>query len=243
MNCFIPSVAQYAMRKQRMGRELGVESTIIPYTVEYYSQTINHFGDCPTQNNTYPERYLISDQYFGGHGYPLVFYTGNEGDITWFWNNTGFAFALARKYQALVVFAEHRYYGDSKPFGEHRSFEQGFVQYLSVEQALADYAQLIPALRASYNFGKVLALGGSYGGMLAAWFRMSYPDVVDASLAGSGPIVDFLNEKHYNMDLFNQIISNDFAQADSTCFATVQRAFTLLQSMPLADITSTFNLC
>uniref|UniRef100_A0A183DMM5 Peptidase_S9 domain-containing protein n=1 Tax=Gongylonema pulchrum TaxID=637853 RepID=A0A183DMM5_9BILA len=61
---------------------------------------------------------------------------------------------------------------------------------LSAAQALADYAQLIPFLKADSNeLGSfncpagtnipVIAFGGSYGGMLAAWFRMKYPHIVD----------------------------------------------------------------
>jgi lysosomal Pro-X carboxypeptidase len=42
---------------------------------------------------------------------PFLFYSGNEGDIFMFYNNTGYLFDLAEMYGAYVVFAEHRYYG------------------------------------------------------------------------------------------------------------------------------------
>ena len=44
--------------------------------------------------------------YWKGSG-PLFFYTGNEGAIEGFYDNTGFLFELAENFSALIVFAEH----------------------------------------------------------------------------------------------------------------------------------------
>ena len=50
----------------------------------------------------------------------------------------------------------------------------GDLAYLSVEQALADYAELIGELQEQHGapHAPVVGFGGSYGGMLAAWFRL-----------------------------------------------------------------------
>jgi hypothetical protein len=47
---------------------------------------------------------------------------------------------------ALVVFAEHRFYGKTMPLGEHSMTVEG-LSYCTVEQALADYAKLITWLK------------------------------------------------------------------------------------------------
>ena len=81
-----------------------------------------------------------------------------------------------------VVFAEHRFYGKTQPFGNHSYTKLNNLGYLSSEQALADFSVLIPYLKkniiANATQSPVIAFGGSYGGMLAAWFRIKYPHVV-----------------------------------------------------------------
>lgn len=97
----------------------------------------------------------------------------------------GFMWEAAREFGALVVFAEHRYYGESLPYGS-RSHEDRPLGYLTSQQALADFVDLVAHLRnagGTARRGKsanpVIAFGGSYGGMLAAWFRIKYPAVVE----------------------------------------------------------------
>ena len=48
----------------------------------------------------------VADEDWTGSG-PLFFYTGNEGPIEGFMDNSGFIFTLAKEFNALVVFAEH----------------------------------------------------------------------------------------------------------------------------------------
>lgn len=50
--------------------------------------------------------------------------------------------------KALVVFAEHRYYGKSLPFGDD-SLENENLKFLTVEQAMMDYVKLIQNIKNS----------------------------------------------------------------------------------------------
>lgn len=59
-------------------------------------------------------------------------------------------FDIAPEFSALIVFAEHRYYGQSLPFGRD-SYQGNNTQYLSSLQALADFAALINSLKAQYG--------------------------------------------------------------------------------------------
>ena len=90
---------------------------------------------------------------------------------------------IAPEFGAMLVFAEHRYYGKTLPFGANSLKPNPvFNGYLSSEQALADYAELLTHLKATIkgaDKSPVIAFGGSYGGMLASWFRIKFPHVVD----------------------------------------------------------------
>lgn len=77
--------------------------------VGWFSQTLDHFAFEPA--NEWQQRYLWTDVYYDASkpNGALFFYTGNEGDIYMFWNNTGFLFDLAQQLNARVLFCEHRY--------------------------------------------------------------------------------------------------------------------------------------
>ena len=52
---------------------------------------------------------------------------------------------------ALVVFAEHRYFGISFPFEKKYALEKGNNTYLTVENAMMDYVELIKFIKEDYN--------------------------------------------------------------------------------------------
>ena len=172
----------------------------------YPSQTVDHFG-WALSNRTFSQRYLYNrDSWLppthpSGPG-PVFLYCGNEGPIETFAANTGLMFDLAGEFNALLIFVEHRYYGDSFPFGTANASyaNASSLSLLTSEQAIADYAQLVDYMRNDPSFPlclgncssvPVIAFGGSYGGMLAAWLRMKYPHAVGGAIAASAPIWQF----------------------------------------------------
>ncbi|KAL3206978.1 hypothetical protein MRX96_039807 [Rhipicephalus microplus] len=113
----------------------------------------------------------MADQYWNRDGGPIFFYTGNEEQLEKFITNTGIMWEWAPEFKALVVFAEHRFYGQSLPFGNESYQSPQHLGYLTSEQALADYADLILHLKYTLPGAEksaVVAFGG-----LAAYERES----------------------------------------------------------------------
>ncbi|KFP53232.1 Lysosomal Pro-X carboxypeptidase, partial [Cathartes aura] len=208
---------------------------------------IDHFGF--DENLTFQQRYLVADQHWKKDDGPILFYTGNEGDITWFCNNTGFMWDVAEELNAMLVFAEHRYYGESLPFGNESFSDSKHLNYLTSEQALADFAVLIEYLKttiAGARYSPVIAIGGSYGGMLAAWFRMKYPHVVVGALAASAPIWQFGDL--VPCGTYFSIVTNDFKKSGTGCSESIRNSWNAINHLSSTDaglqwLSSTFHLC
>jgi lysosomal Pro-X carboxypeptidase len=155
-----------------------LQSLETPPTEFNFTTRIDHFNG--SYDDTFEMRYLVNDQYYNASFGPILFYTGNEGDIYTFYNNSGFVTdTLAKQLSAKVVFAEHRYYGTSMPFitGEASYADVEHRRFLSIEQVFWDYLELLKFIKDENNMQDraVIAFGGSYGGMLASWMRMKYP--------------------------------------------------------------------
>jgi pimeloyl-ACP methyl ester carboxylesterase len=123
---------------------------------------------------------------------------------------------LAKEMGALVVFGEHRYFGSSFPFEREDAFKKGNNSYLTVENTMMDYVELIKYIKVKYDAQDkaVITFGGSYGGMLAAWLRMKFPHVFQGALAASAPLVYFKDSTTAAPDAFSMIATEDFNKTD-----------------------------
>ncbi len=156
---------------------------------EYYPQPLSHFAR-GIIGGGFQQRLCIYEGFWKVSDGPVFFYTGNESPVEEYCDNNGFIWDLAEKYSALVVFAEHRYFGESVP---NITGMDSCMAYISSQEALADYLEVISYLRRERGAkgSRFVAFGGSYGGMLSAWLRMLFPSAVDGALAASAPILGF----------------------------------------------------
>ncbi|KAL4144176.1 hypothetical protein QTP88_006399 [Uroleucon formosanum] len=219
------------------------------YTTNYITVSVNHFSYA--NNDTFKLKYLMNDKYWNVNKGPIFFYTGNEGRIEDFCDNTGFMWEISREFEALVVFAEHRYYGESMPYGMNSFDDKLKLSYLTSQQAMADFVDLIKYLRnGALSVGRrpnpVFAFGGSYGGMLAAWFRIKYPATVEGAIASSAPIWQFTGMTPCN-DFF-KVTSSVYRNASAECGLTISTSWNTIDKVTESDsgkmwLTENWKLC
>ena len=76
---------------------------------------MDHFSY--VNQDRFKQRYIISTDDWC-EGCPIFLYAGGEGDILPIANNTGFLWEHSKQFNAMVLFVEHRYYGQSIPYGK-----------------------------------------------------------------------------------------------------------------------------
>lgn len=318
----------------RLERSSGAGPPLRRCELRWYRQRLDHFsfGTASDDPKTafFSQRYfLCARRHFDPDAPAVFFYTGNEADVELYVNATGLMWEMSAENgtRALLVFAEHRYYGQSRPsaMDDRKAPKRDRLAFLNAEQALADYAELLrhvvsrdvpriarerrrrrrrsrvplhggsrneDAIGLSVNdddaekrrettsrdevprvrvvdsrrrFSSdtlealdpesvaVVAFGGSYGGMLATWFRAKYPHVVDGAVAGSAPIWSFTGETPpVDPNAFALGVSFDataWGGSPAACEGNVRAAFAELlsrtssSSAGVASIAAPLRLC
>lgn len=250
---------------QQSNNNPGVHNT----TLTWFDQTIDHFNwQAPFEgsNGTYKQRVFSYDKYYApcdsSKPAPIFFYTGNEGPVELYVNSAGLMWENAAEFGALIVFAEHRYYGESMPLGPDSLANSTTLRFLSVEQALADYANLLVTLRndlaakhsciSSASDIDVISFGGSYGGMLSFYFRLHYPYLVTGAIAASAPVLFYEDmQPTLNTEPYWAVVTADASPAGGSapaCADNVRRSWDFMYESAKteqgrAQLSQTFRLC
>ncbi|XP_064615454.1 putative serine protease K12H4.7 [Liolophura sinensis] len=173
-----------------LGNPVASEKTGAVPPDQYFSQKLDHFNYI--DDSSWQQRYFISTQYYQDNG-PVFLMLGGEAEANPQWMVQGQWINYAASYNALILMLEHRYYGKSRPTSD---LSTDNLQYLSVDQALADVAsfrQFMCDQMPELNTTKWIVFGGSYSGSLAAWYRLKYPHLVDGAVASSAPMYAIMN--------------------------------------------------
>jgi hypothetical protein len=105
----------------------------------------------------------------------------------------------------LVIVLEHRFYGQSFPFGND-TFKIENMKLLTSEQALSDSAYFLRQIKLNQMHGVTqnpwITVGGSYPGALSAWFRSKYPHLTIGSIASSAVVQAIENYSDFDLQMY-----------------------------------------
>ncbi|WVZ00692.1 hypothetical protein V8G54_026761 [Vigna mungo] len=235
------SVNVYAFKIPRLGawrrskeRDLQISSSSSSNLSDdlktyYYTQRLDHFNYRPDSYHTFQQRYVINFKYWGGakSNAPIFAFFGAEGPLDDDVSVVGFPRDNAPQFRALIVFIEHRYYGKSIPFGSREEAMRNATTrgYFNSAQAIADYAAVLLHIKKTLSAqnSPIIVMGGSYGGMLASWFRLKYPHIALGALASSAPILYFNGIAPQAG--YYYIVTKDFKETSETCYQTISKSW------------------
>ncbi|XP_017103303.2 thymus-specific serine protease [Drosophila bipectinata] len=191
---------------------------------KWITQKLDNFDDSNTA--TYQMRYLINDE-FQTEGSPIFIYLGGEWTIESSMVSAGHWYDLAQEHKGVLVYTEHRYYGQSVPT---TTMSTENLQYLHVKQALADVANFITTLKsenAQLANSKVVLAGGSYSATMVVWFKRLYPDLVVGGWASSAPLLAKVDFTEYK-----EVVGRAFLElGGQQCYDRIQNGIAELESL------------
>jgi pimeloyl-ACP methyl ester carboxylesterase len=122
------------------------------------------------------------------------------------------AIAIARRSNATLASLELRGFGASRLPGP---------AFLSLAQVLSDHSAFVAGIAAD----RTLAVGGGYGGTIAAWLRQKFPHAVAAAVASSAPL-----EARVGIPLYWERTARRLDRVAPGCNGTVGELFAGLEN-------------
>uniref|UniRef100_A0A336MYZ1 CSON007083 protein n=1 Tax=Culicoides sonorensis TaxID=179676 RepID=A0A336MYZ1_CULSO len=199
---------------------------------KFIEQPLSHYMGLDYK---WDQRYFVNADYFLNGG-PIFIYIGygfEYYDVMY----RGEVFNFNKELNGLLFGLEHRFYGASRPT---RDASYMSLEYLTVEQALADIAEFIQFIKDNYEGtanSKVILYGERYGSALAVWARQKYPHLVDgvwASSAYLSPVVNHLSLAENIGRTFKRI-------GGQQCYDVFKYAFETLEVLVWSNDTETIK--
>jgi pimeloyl-ACP methyl ester carboxylesterase len=149
-----------------------------------FTQDIDHPTSGTDTVGTFTQRYWYSTEFASGPDAPVIYTICGEAECDpWYVQEPA---DVAASLGASVVTLEHRYYGPSQPFADE---SKAHMKYLTIHNALEDLASFQRWAQQNLPLtGKWIAVGGSYSGALAAFYRETHPELVVGAWASSSPV-------------------------------------------------------
>ncbi|KEF51735.1 uncharacterized protein A1O9_12072 [Exophiala aquamarina CBS 119918] len=136
----------------------------------------------------------------------------------------------------IAAAIEHRYFGNSTPFGPDQSYTQKGFRYLTLDNIMDDTALFIEQMQKNISGASkspAIVASGSYGGFLVTALRLNRPNSIYGAIAAAPPILGFLTGDGNVAERFNwwNWISNAVSDKSAEAASVAKKAFTTLQQV------------
>lgn len=176
-------------------------------------------------------------------GGPIFIYVGGDFEIGTFWLEHGNMHDIASDLNGFIFGSEMRFFGQNRPTSDVTT---GNLRFLSTEQVLADMARLIDHIKQQdlrLAEAKVILVGNMFGGNLATWFSVRYPNQVDGIWSSSSFVEARMNFADYFVAIGDDL--RNFGSDD--CYRRTWRSFRTMESLIAGGRSSVlsemFHLC
>ncbi|CEJ92884.1 hypothetical protein VHEMI08511 [[Torrubiella] hemipterigena] len=203
------SLAVIAVASQLLSPFANVEARLIPHrsitagvkssqasnvVAAEFDQLIDHSNP---SLGTFKQRYWFNSDFYGDPGSPIILESPGESTVNPKWidpTESSITGLYASKVNGATVTLEHRYFGESQPFGSNSSTTA--LQHHTLNNAIQDliyFANNVEFPFAPNNSSKPqnapwVLVGCSYSGALAAWVNVLAPGTFWAYHCGSAVV-------------------------------------------------------
>lgn len=187
------------------------------------NQPLDHFDNSIVA--IFNQTYYVWDDHWDKPNGPLIILIGYASPLQpGQFLNAGTHTEVTKKYRGLLIAVEQRGFGDSL---NSEMLKKAFLHYLNIRQMLGDVAVVQKKVMKEYEVSKSsvkIAFGYSFGGLFSTFYRLKYPDLVDAAFVSSGPVLVDYDAYKYWSNLGWKLADSDSGGSDE-CFEAVKKAF------------------
>ncbi|XP_032828417.2 thymus-specific serine protease-like isoform X1 [Petromyzon marinus] len=207
-------------------------------------QPLDHLD--PACNKTFKQRVWVNSLFWKRPRGPVFLYIGGESALNSNDVFVGQHVRLAQSHGALLVAAEHRFYGKSV---NEEGLSDKNLRYLTISQALADLVRVHHYVSDEFGLKQGhawVSFGGSYPGSLSAWFRLKHPELIHTAVASSAPVQAQLDYAGYD-EVVGQSLRNSMVGGSDECVSSMREGFErldkLLEQRKYEEVQNDFEAC
>ncbi|MCW7553042.1 S28 family serine protease [Endozoicomonas gorgoniicola] len=206
----------------------------------WFNQQLDHYN--VSDHRLFQQKYYLNTDSYSQKG-PLLVTCGFEGKEQSYSVDRSAMAEYAKILEGAALAVEHRYFGDSKPFGSCKPGDKGCYKFLTIEQALQDCRNIINHVTNNLQIKPdlIISFGGSYGGVLGYLMRVHFPELIYGAVVSGAATKTIGSGLESTGIWFDKGVSAPYLQ-QGECAQYIEKQFTDYSTQP-DKIKDTLHLC